>query len=93
MRLFLADAAFGGAAFVSGEEEADDGTKMPPTTSEPAVAKPVSDTKVEDVATSEGLSILQKVLFLAVITGCVAIYLRLNKVKQEDTQGYEKSLA
>jgi hypothetical protein len=43
--------------------------------------------------TSEGMSILQKGLFLAVITGCIVIYLRMSNVKEQDTQGYEKTLA
>jgi hypothetical protein len=49
-------------------------------------------TKIEDPVTIEGMGILQKVLFLAVITGCVAVYLRMSKVKESTNQGYEKSL-
>jgi len=74
-------------------EEVDDTPETPLSTNVPATATPASPAKVEGAETSEGLGILQKVLFLAVISGCVAAYLRMNKVKEEDTQGYEKSLA
>jgi hypothetical protein len=43
--------------------------------------------------TSEGISILKKGFFLILIMGCVVIYLRMSKVKEQDTQGYEKILA
>jgi hypothetical protein len=36
---------------------------------------------------------LQKALFLAVILGCIAVYLRMSKVKEQKSQAYEKSLA
>lgn len=65
------------------------GTSTSPSS---ATSPPAVHDKV-DVATSEGLSILQKVLFLAVITACVTVYLRMNKIKEEDTQKYEKILA
>jgi len=48
---------------------------------------------IEDAKTLEGLGLLQKVLFLAVLTGCIATYLRMSRVKAADEQGYEKSLA
>ena len=50
-------------------------------------------TTVEDIKAGESSLIWQKVLFLAVIVGCIGIYLRISKVKQEDSQGYEKNLA
>jgi hypothetical protein len=45
------------------------------------------------LGTSEGISILKKALFLIPIVGCIAIYLRMSKVKEQDIQGYEKTLA
>jgi len=50
-------------------------------------------TKIGDPVTIESMGILKKVLFLAVITGCIAVYLRVNKVKEPNNQGYQKSLA
>jgi hypothetical protein len=44
-------------------------------------------------AKSESWGILQKALFLAVIVGCVVVYLYMSRAKKEDVQGYEKSLA
>jgi len=61
--------------------------------------EPVSTTtstpfsKIEDAVSSEGVGILQKGLFLAVILGCIAVYLRMSKVKAQKDQAYEKSLA
>ena len=61
--------------------------------------EPVSTTtstpfsKVEDVATTEGKGVLQKALFLAAILGCIAVYLRMNRVKGQKNQAYDKSLA
>jgi len=90
MRLFLID-VYGDASFVQGAEEAaDTPATTPQSTGEPAAA---DKTNIEGAEVSAGLNILQKVLFLAVISGCVAVYLRMNKVKEQDTQGYEKSLA
>lgn len=71
------------------EEEKPQGTgsiKPVSTTTSPSLAK------IEDLATIESMGILQKVLFLAVITGCIAVYLRMSKVKGQNNQGYEKSL-
>jgi hypothetical protein len=48
---------------------------------------------IEDVGASEGWSLLQKGLFLVVIVGCIAVYLRMSKVNGEINHGYEKSLA
>ncbi len=56
-----------------------------------AISRPPGSAAVEGAGTPEGLSILQKVLFLAVITACIAAYVRMSKEK-EDTQAYEKSL-
>jgi len=61
--------------------------------------EPVSTTtstplpKIEDAVTTEGVGVLQKALFLAVILGCIAVYLRMSKVKGQKDQAYEKSLA
>ena len=52
-----------------------------------------ASTNFEGIANPESLSILQKALFLAVIIGCIAVYLRMKQLKQQDNQGYEKSLA
>lgn len=73
---------FGGAEFKAGEDEDEN---KAPSNQEP--------TTTPTLGTSEGMSILQKVLFLSAITGCLAIYLRFNKVKAIDTQIAEKSLA
>jgi len=75
-------------------EEAEDEASTPPTKAPAATTPdPAVTPKVESAAISEGMTILQKGLFLAVLSGCVAVYLRLSKVKEEDVQGYEKSLA
>jgi hypothetical protein len=52
-----------------------------------------SFSKIEDAVTSEGMGVLQKALFLAVILGCIAVYLRMSKVKAQTDQANEKSLA
>lgn len=52
----------------------------------PPVVAPVSD----DVA-AEGFTLLQKGLFLAVILGCVAVYMRMTSKKEKTFQ--EKSMA
>jgi len=83
---------YGGASFVQGgEEEAAESL----ATNSQSTGAPAAEDKanIESPEISAGLSLLQKVLFLAVISACVAVYLRMNKVKDEDTQGYEKSLA
>jgi len=49
--------------------------------------------KIEDAFTTEGMGVLQKALFLAVILGCIVVYLRISKVKGQKSQAYEKSLA
>lgn len=65
----------------------------PPSNTPDGTTKPAAAVEVESPGVSEGMSLLQKGLFLAFISGCVAVYLRLSKVKEEDIQGYEKSLA
>jgi len=85
---------FGSAGFQSGMEESDGIVATPLSSSSSASASSeVSDAKVDHIGTSEGLSILQKVLFLSVITGCIAVYLRMNRVKEPSAQAYEKNLA
>jgi len=87
---------FGNAGFASGEKELDDPMETPVVSVPTGVATVPTETaaaKIESTSTSEGLSILQKVLFLAVVTGCIAVYLRMNRVSEEDVQAYQKSLA
>jgi hypothetical protein len=48
---------------------------------------------IEDVGASEGWNLLQKGLFLAVIVGCIAVYVRKSRVNGENNHGYEKGLA
>jgi len=52
---------------------------------------PVVGSSEVDFSGQEGFSILQKVLFLAVILGCVAVYLKVNNKKAERFR--EKSMA
>jgi len=52
----------------------------------PHVVAPVSD-----VIAAEGFTLLQKGLFLAVILGCVAVYMRMGSKKEKRFQ--EKSMA
>ena len=49
--------------------------------------------KIDNTVTTEGMGVLQKALFLAVILGCIAVYLRISKAKGTKDQVYEKSLA
>jgi hypothetical protein len=66
---------------------------------EPQSFEPISTTtstpftKIEDAVTTEGMGVLQKALFLALILGCIAVYLRMSRVKGQKNQAYEKSLA
>ncbi len=61
--------------------------------------EPVSTTtstplsKIVEAVTTEGMGVLQKALFLAVILGCIAVYLRMSKVEGQKDQANEKSLA
>jgi hypothetical protein len=73
--------------------EEDDTNSIPPAKAPASTPDTVEAPEVDSVTVSESMSILQKGLFLAFISGCVAVYLRLSKVKDEDVQGYEKSLA
>jgi len=100
MRLFFIEEVYGSAGFVPGEEEeAVDTPATTPATESHSTSTPVAAVEAVDEANVEGgevtwgLSLLQKVLFLVVITGCVATYIRMNKMRGQDTQGYEKSLA
>jgi hypothetical protein len=52
----------------------------------PPVVAPVSD-----VAAAEGFTLLHKGLFLAVILGCVAVYMRISSKKEKRFE--EKSMA
>jgi len=60
-------------------------------TASPA-AEPVEAANINNAVT-EGLSILQKGIFLLIITACIVVYIRMNKVKEEDVQKYEKIVA
>jgi len=83
---------YGKAEFRPGMEDVDE-TPAPSTTT-PALTLPtvpvVGSPITNDVA-EESYSILQKGLFLAVILGCVAVYLRMNNKKGK--KYVEKSLA
>ena len=48
---------------------------------------------VEDAVTTESMGVLQKAFFMAVILGCIAIYVRMSRVKDRKDQVHEKSLA
>jgi peptidyl-prolyl cis-trans isomerase B (cyclophilin B) len=52
----------------------------------PVIGSPITD----DIST-EGFSLLQKGFFLAVILGCVAVYMRMNNKKTRRFD--EKSMA
>ena len=54
--------------------------------------KPTVSALPATAGVAEGMSLLQKIFFIALVTGCVAVYRRLNQTKPEDVQGYEKSL-
>jgi len=72
---------YGFAAFVAGQEETGDTVSEPLAiaTSAPVAVAPVADDKVDSTAAgNEGLSWTQKALFLAVIFGLVAVYIRMN---------------
>lgn len=63
------------------------------STAATAVPAAIATEEKNTSAVAEGLSILQKVLFLVVISSCVAVYLRMSRVKEEDIQKYEKIIA
>lgn len=65
-------------------EEPQSSQPLPATASAPLIQD-------EDLVTVEGLGILQKVLFLAVIIGCIAAYLRMSR--RGNDQGYKESPA
>jgi uncharacterized membrane protein len=75
----------GSADFVT--EESDD---IPEVADSYTTEKPDTTTTA---GTSDGMSVLQKALFFAVITGGVFAYVKLSKVTEIDRQILEKSLA
>jgi len=85
---------YGTAAFQPGMEEAAEipiasssSAGVPASTGAvPHVVAPVSD-----VVAAEGFTLLQKGLFLAVILGCVAVYMRMGSKKEKRFD--EKSMA
>ena len=85
---------YGKAEFQPGMEEVDE----KPIAITTSIAAP-ENTKVPvvivapntEVSSAEGYTILQKGLFLAVILGCVAVYLRMNH--KRDKRFMEKSMA
>ena len=86
---------YGKAQFQPGMEEVDETPVVQtPSTTAPASTLPtvpnVGSPITDDIA-EESYSILQKGLFLAVILGCVAVYLRMNNKKGK--QYVEKSMA
>lgn len=91
---FFAKDEYGKAEFQPGMEEVD----QQPIAITSSIAAP-ENTKVPVVVMApntgassvEGYSILQKGLFLAVILGCVAGYLRMNQ--KRDKRFMEKSMA
>jgi len=84
IRLARAD-EYGHAEFQPGQEEVDEipivastSIAAPATT---ATAAPAVVIPATDATSSEGFTLLQKGLFLAVILGCVAVYLRMGNKK------------
>jgi hypothetical protein len=67
-----------------------EGSKPAATSVIPVI--PVVGTPELDFSAQEGYSLLQKGLFLGVILGCVAVYLRINSTKKAK-QYEEKSMA
>ncbi|KAI9744306.1 MAG: Peptidyl-prolyl cis-trans isomerase B [Claussenomyces sp. TS43310] len=59
-----------------------------------ATSTPVStEASFKDATVDAALGVGQKVLFLVVISACIAVYLRMNKIPEEDIQKYQKSIA
>jgi len=85
---------YGKAEFRSGFSEPEDLSTTPSTPSSVPVPastpNPVGDTTPEPQVSTEGYGILQKGLFLAVILGCIVVYLRMAGKKNKRYR--EKSL-
>lgn len=93
----MSSAEYGNADFQPGQQEVEAVAPAPVTgivgiATAPA-AKEAAATSSETASVAEGLSILQKVLFLVVITACIAAFLRMNKSKENDAQKYSKVAA
>ena len=80
---------YGKAEFQPGMEEVDEIPIVPTTSpiSPPIVPVPEADA----IVAAESYGILQKGLFLAVILGCVAVYIRMTT--RGNKRGGEKSMA
>lgn len=91
---------YGTAGFVPGQEEVE-AVATPVASAAASVASGVVAQATEvaaQVVDAEGkiaasLSMVQIVLFLAVVSGCVAVYLRMNRVPDVDEQKYSKIIA
>jgi hypothetical protein len=94
---FTENPLYGVAEFRGGFSEPEDAPAPPAahsaSTSSPVstpTSKPAADVTPEHEISAEGYSILQKGLFLAVILGCVVVYLRMSSKK--DRRYREKSM-
>ncbi|TVY16415.1 Peptidyl-prolyl cis-trans isomerase B [Lachnellula arida] len=81
---------YGYAEFQSGMSEPE---TAPPAAATTIAAIPVVGEAEVDTTQVEGFSVLQKGLFLAVILGCVAVYIRMNSKKGKSSKYTEKSMA
>jgi len=81
---------FGSAEFNTGESEPEI-----PIAAETTVVTPIPVVGGEtvDYESREGFSLLQKALFLSVIFGCVAVYLKMSGSSKRERRFQEKSLA
>ncbi|TVY33050.1 Peptidyl-prolyl cis-trans isomerase B [Lachnellula subtilissima] len=85
------DDEYGYAEFQPGMSEPE--TAPPAAAATTIAAIPVVGEAEVDTTQVEGFSILQKGLFLAVILGCVAVYIRMNSKKGKSSKFTEKSMA
>ncbi|EPE32857.1 Cyclophilin-like protein [Glarea lozoyensis ATCC 20868] len=87
------DEEYGKAEFQAGQGEVVDTPTSATSSGIPAATAviPVVNSPITDDVSTEGFSLMQKGLFLAVILGCVAGYMRLNNKKTRRFD--EKSMA
>lgn len=87
---------YGRAEFQPGMGEVDEKVTTTsfaaPAATTTAATIPVTGSAELDTTSEEGFSILQKGLFLAVILGCIAVYIRMNN-KRGSKRYTEKSMA
>lgn len=69
-------------------EEVEDVPEVAPVA--PVVTAVPAAAAAVDAMGTQGLTVLQKGLFLAVILGCLAVFVRMNR---KSNRGYEKSMA